>query len=241
MDITKSNNEPSRLSQYNIRTNVLETYTLNDIILPKQWAIQKDSQPRTELTNLHPGTMYNITITSTSDTYGEGGTSSIIANTTIGTPEPEPPFAEIIKRNDQTVEVEIPALRNDNGPITTVQVIVFFIDSELSQTFDQSLLKDSAHAQEDGTSYYIAAELSNENRARRFIVGDGMMYGRYLNSALPRNRQVIVGLGIISAMGNIRKSRYSQKKQPDQVKQEVVYVMSGDTSKFSASLDNVTR
>lgn len=231
LDVLKSDYEPSRLTQYNIRTNVLRTYASNDIMLPKQWAIQRDSQPRTELTNLHSGTTYNVTITSYSEKYGEGGTNSIVADTMIGQPDPEPPFAKIIKRNDQTVEIEIPQLRNDNGPINTIQVVVFFIDSELSQTFDQNLLKNFAHAQEDGTSYYIAAELSNDNRTRRFVVGDGLMYGGYLNAPLPKNRQVVVGLGIISSLGSVTKSRYAQLKQPDQNQEEVLYVMSGDTSK----------
>lgn len=51
---------------------------------------------------------------------------------------------------------------NENGPISSIQVAVVFVDSELSQKFDETLLKGYKEAMDDGTSYYIAAELPNE-------------------------------------------------------------------------------
>lgn len=124
--------------------------------------VEKRSDSQIELVNLHPGTKYNITITSESENNGEGGTSYILAETEIGIPDPEPPEPKIVNKEGSTMLIEIPPLININGPITYVHVIVVFVDSEISQRFDESLLKSFNEAQEDGTDYYIAAELTNQ-------------------------------------------------------------------------------
>lgn len=150
------------LSQYIIRARVLKSYSSLIVPPPPQWTVEKRHNSKIELVNLHPGTKYNITITSESDAHGEGGVSSIIAETEIGIPDPEPPQPKVLKREGNTMTIEIPPLVNDNGPISAVHVVVIYIDSELSLTFDESLLKSFSEAQEDGVNYYIAAELSNE-------------------------------------------------------------------------------
>lgn len=108
------------------------------------------------------GSTYNITVRSYSEEYGEGGVKWIIGETEIGYPDPEPPQPIIRSKNGRTLTIEIPPLSNNNGPVTAVHVVVRFVDSELSQQFDEDLLKDFKQASEDGTNYYIAAELANE-------------------------------------------------------------------------------
>lgn len=77
-------------------------------------------------------------------------------------PEPAPPQPNILSADGKTMTIEIPSLINNNGPVSSVQVIVLFVDSELSQQFDESLLKGFKQASEDGTNYYITAQLANE-------------------------------------------------------------------------------
>lgn len=108
------------------------------------------------------GSMYNISIRSFSEEYGGGGLSWISADTEIGEPEPVPPQPTVLKTNGRTITIEIPQLINNNGPITVIQVVVVFLDTELSQQFDENLLKGYAQAVEDGTNYYITAELPYE-------------------------------------------------------------------------------
>lgn len=204
------------LSRYIIRAKIVRSYSsMSNLPLP-QWSVEKGIDSQIELVNLNPGTTYNITVQSMSDDYGEGGTSSIFADTLIGIPDPEPSQPKIIKRDGQTITIEIPLLTNNNGPISAVQVIVVFVDSELSQTFDEELLKDFKQAQEDGTSYYIAAELPSENRTRQFTIGDGKLYGGYLNAQLTIDRHVHVALGIISKMESITKTRYAVETSHEQ-------------------------
>lgn len=94
--------------------------------------------------------------------HGEGGVNYIIGETLIGEPDPAPPQPNIRSMDGKTITIEVPSLVNNNGPVSAVQVIVLFVDSELSQQFDESLLKGYKQASEDGTNYYITAELANE-------------------------------------------------------------------------------
>lgn len=204
------------LSRYVIRAKILQSYSSMAKLPLPQWSVEKGTDSQIELLDLNPGTKYNITVQSVSDEHGDGGTSSIIAETEIGTPDPEPSQPKVVKRDGQTMIIEIPPLINNNGPITAVQVIVVFVDSELSQTFDENLLKNFKEAQEDGTSYYIAAELLNENRTRQFTIGDGKSYNGYLNAPLVTDRHVHVALGVISKMDSITKSRYAVETSHEQ-------------------------
>lgn len=154
--------EDTTLTRYAIRANVVKSFSSMGVLPPPQWIVEKRSDSQIELVNLHPGTAYNISITSESEVHGEGGISYVLAATEIGIPDPEPPQPKIVKKDGNTMLIEIPQLINDNGPITYVHVIVVFVDSELSQRFDESLLKNFNQAQEDGSNYYITAELENE-------------------------------------------------------------------------------
>lgn len=108
------------------------------------------------------GSMYNISIRSHSGAYGAGGLSWITADTEIGEPDPMPLSPTVLTNNGRTTTIEIPQLVNNNGPITAIQVVVVFLDAELSQQFDENLLKSHSQATEDGTNYYITAELPYE-------------------------------------------------------------------------------
>lgn len=155
--------QSNSLTRYNIRANIIKKFGTNSMSPLPQWMVEKaGTSSQIELVNLNPGAQYNISVISFSDDFGEGGSAWIIEETEIGMPEPEPPEPKTIKREDKTLTIEIPPLTNNNGPVSAVHVIVIFVDSELSQQFDESLLKGYKQAIEDGTNYYITAELSNE-------------------------------------------------------------------------------
>lgn len=103
-----------------------------------------------------------MSIRSYSDDFGEGGLSWTLSWTEIGIPDPSPPLPNVLNTNEKTSTIEIPPLNNDNGPIQHIHVVVILVDSELSQEFDESLLKGYTAAYEDGTSYYITAQLPYE-------------------------------------------------------------------------------
>lgn len=88
--------------------------------------------------------------------------SYIQTSTEIGIPDPSPPLPNVLTSNERTITIEIPSLINENGPISSVQVVIVLVDSELSQKFDETLLKSYKEAIDDGTSYYITAELPYE-------------------------------------------------------------------------------
>lgn len=90
--------------------------------------------------------------------------SYVQASTEIGIPDPSPPLPNVLASDEKTITIEIPPLLNENGPISSIHVVVVLIDSELSQKFDETLLKGYKEALDDGTSYYLTAELPNEVR-----------------------------------------------------------------------------
>lgn len=155
--------QPESLSRYKIQANIIKKYGSNSVSQLPQWMVEKSgATAQMELVNLNPATTYNLSVISYSEVVKDGGVASIVAETDIGIPDPKPPEPKTIKRAGKTLTIEIPPLINNNGPISAVHVVVIYVDSELLQQFDENLLKDFKSAVEDGTNYYIAAELGNE-------------------------------------------------------------------------------
>lgn len=229
--------QPDSLHRYKIRANIIKKFGTNSVSLLPQWMVEKsEKNSQIELVNLNPGTTYNISVISWSEDFGEGGIASIVGETEIGIPDPPPPEPKTVRHGGKTLTIEIPPLINNNGPVTALQVVVIFVDSELSQKFDENLLKGYKEAIEDGTNYYITAELSNEVMlkmslkceqssgivpikmfhflfdfqitSRKFVIGNGLNYGGYDNVPLPTDRHVHAALGVISKVGNITRKRY---------------------------------
>lgn len=194
------------LKQYLVQAEVLHSYA-SSILPPPQWIVQK-TESRIEISNLHPGTTYQFTIISDS-LGGLGGNRSFKCSTDIGIPDPEPEQPKVISQTENTRVIEIKPTKNNNGPISRYQVIVIFVESGLVQNFDERLLKRYKMAQEDGTNYYIAAEIELGQDPRRFTVGDGRTYNGYENPALPSNSHVHISIGVVSIQDEITKVRFS--------------------------------
>lgn len=157
-----STSTDTSLTRYVIQANVIKTFSSIVLPPPPQWTVEKINPTQIEIVNLHPGTTYNISVTSESDENGLGGTNSTITDTEIGIPDPAPAEPKIVGRDGSKLTIVIPHVINNSGPVTSIHVVVLFVDSELSQTFDTNLLKSYNEAQENGTSYYITAEIQNE-------------------------------------------------------------------------------
>lgn len=154
--------QPDALTRYTVRAKVLKQFGSAASTQILEWTVDRAEQAsQIECVDLHPGTTYNLSVTSYSDSHGEGGMGWIIGETEIGVPD-MPPQPMVISRKEKSLAIEIPPIHNSNGPVTAIHVIVIYVDSELSQEFDESLLKGYKQAAEDGTSYYITAELSND-------------------------------------------------------------------------------
>lgn len=107
------------LDEYIIRANILKKFGSNSIPPLPQWMVEKNgASAQTELVNLNPGSTYNLSIISHSYEFGEGGIASIIAETDIGQPDPEPPQPNVVNRDKKTMTIEIPFIANNNGPVT---------------------------------------------------------------------------------------------------------------------------
>lgn len=213
--ITLKWDEPEQkkfLRDYIVRVSPIKTFAKS--LLPGQWTVTKDNN-HVDLSPLHPGTTYLIEIVSNSDN-GEGGIASVTIETEIGIPEPEPQQPTVLSRSDTSLVIEIKPQTNINGPISFYHVVVSYVDHGLIQQFDENLLENFKQAQEDGTSYYIAAELEYQESVRRFTVGDGRYYRGYQNVALAPDSHVHVSIGIVSKMGNVTHRRYAASTSHEQ-------------------------
>ncbi len=193
------------LRDYIVRVNPIKTFAKS--LLPGQWNVPKENN-QVDLSPLHPGTTYLIEIISNSD-HGEGGVASVTIETEIGIPEPEPQQPTVLSRSDTTLVIEIKPQTNINGPISFYHVIVLNVDNGLVQQFDENILANFKQSQEDGTNYYITAELEYQDTVRRFTVGDGRYYRGFQNVQLSPQSHVHVSIGIISKMGNVTTRRYA--------------------------------
>ncbi|XP_036674021.3 putative inactive tyrosine-protein kinase Wsck [Drosophila suzukii] len=206
------------LDNFLIRAEVLRTYSSLPAFPQPEFMVQK-TETQFELTDLHPATLYNISVRAICQDpqagQSECGQASIEANTQVGQPSPAPAQPKILSRTDRTVTIELSPIRNDNGPLSKLLIIVEYVDNALSQPFDSQLLGSWQQAQQDGVPYYIAAELEydrpEDNRTRHFVVGDGKRYGRFSNKPLDQpNAHVHISLGVVSTLEGVTKTLYSR-------------------------------
>ncbi|XP_017122672.1 putative tyrosine-protein kinase Wsck [Drosophila elegans] len=207
------------LDNFLIKAHVVRTYSSLPAFPQPEFMVQS-TETQFELTDLQPATLYNISVRAKcrvpqQTAQSECGQASLQAITEVGEPSPAPPPPKIVSRTDRTVTIELSPIRNDNGPLTTLLVIVEYVDNALSQPFDSQLLGSWQQSQQDGVPYYIAAELDydrpEDNRTRHFVVGDGKRYGRFSNKPLDQpNAHVHISLGVVSTLEGVTKTLYSR-------------------------------
>ncbi|XP_026482492.1 putative tyrosine-protein kinase Wsck [Ctenocephalides felis] len=162
----------------------------------------------TELLNLHPGTIYNISVRADFHQM-EGESTYTQAETLIGEPEPSPLPPTVISNLNNQIVIKIHPAVNYNGPVSAYRVIV----SDESQMigFDAELLQPYKAAKIDDLSYYIAAELKPHDINKDFIVGDGSTYNGYYNAPLDKSdtSDYRISVGLVSTYKGVTRIRYS--------------------------------
>ncbi|XP_067617277.1 putative inactive tyrosine-protein kinase Wsck [Eurosta solidaginis] len=210
---TMNSKSVQEITNFLIRTHVLHTYSALPFFPQPEFIVQ-GMETTFEITDLHPATEYNITVEAMCAQL-ICGSDSLLAHTMVGVPSPMPPQPRVLRTTETEMTIEIPQMRNDNGPLSKVLVIVERIDPALSQPFDTELLGSWQKAQDDGLPYYIAAELDyngpEDNRTRVFVVGDGKSYGSYVNVPLnTTNADIHLSLGLVSTLDGITKTLYTR-------------------------------
>uniref|UniRef100_T1P8M4 Protein tyrosine kinase n=1 Tax=Musca domestica TaxID=7370 RepID=T1P8M4_MUSDO len=214
-----------RITNYMIKTERLHTYSMQPFFPQPEFIVQ-GNETKFEITDLHPATRYQITVQSLCESNTQGaskcGTSVVEGTTLIGEPSPMPPPPKVLTTTDKTITIQIKPVRNNNGPVTKVLVIVEHVDDAITQPFDSALLGSHSEAEENGLPYYIAAELDydrpGDNKTRKFIVGDGKRYGRYTNPPLDnKNSDVHISLAVVSTLNNITKILYARSTHEQHV------------------------
>ncbi|XP_049290355.1 putative inactive tyrosine-protein kinase Wsck [Anopheles funestus] len=206
------------IEEFEIVAQVTRTYA-SFRIYPVRWSVHNVSTGF-ELSNLQPGTEYNITVISVS-AKGAGGMTSIAGSTEIGRPDPEPEEPIILRRFESTISIQIPRATNNNGPVNYYRVVVHYVNSELIQQIDESQLNTFQQSKENKVPYYIAAELEmKDDQLLQFTVGDGREYRSYFNPPITARTHVHISIGVVSILNHVVKVRYAtttheQHQYPD--------------------------
>uniref|UniRef100_A0A1B0FBF7 Tyrosine-protein kinase Wsck n=1 Tax=Glossina morsitans morsitans TaxID=37546 RepID=A0A1B0FBF7_GLOMM len=198
------------ITNYRIKSELTKTYSSLPLFQPPEFFIQ-NTQTEIEITDLYPATEYNISVETICEGNKKCGTSYLSASTLIGEPSPIPAQPIILKTTDSTITIQIDPIRNDNGPVNKILIIVERMDDTISQAFDAKLLGTLQEAEDSGLPYYIAAELDYINGSRKFIVGDGKQYGRYKNSPLDtKTSHIHISLGVVSTLNGVTRTLFTR-------------------------------
>lgn len=192
-------------TDYVVVANSVNTYYTTSQLEPRQWMFP-NSTLKAGLPDLHPGTLYNISVA----TYFRGVTGVKISHTVwtqIGEPE-EPEVPRIVKRDKGQIMIQLSPMVNENGPITAYRIVVVYGVGQ--GEFRKDMLKSFHEAQSEGIPYYITAELNPQELRDEFVVGDGRTYGNYYNPPLPLDSNIHVTVGVVSSLNNITKVTYAQ-------------------------------
>lgn len=203
------------LDHYIVRAEVLHTYSTRPLINP-EWTVPKEDR-QFDLVGLQPATKYNVTVTSIGVdgpplTDSTRGSISQVQWTRLAEPDNEPAEPEVLSVAETSQIVRVHPVVNNNGPVSKYRLVVIYVTYGLMQTFDESLLRSYNESQEEGTQFYIAAELElGNNKTRNFKIGDGAIHNGYYNAPLPPGKSHIhVAVGVISTLNNETRSRYGQ-------------------------------
>lgn len=192
------------ITGYKIKSDVVFTYSA-DVIKSLEWVFSNTTF-HTALTNLHPGTTYNLTICALS-VNGPGAATHAEVETIIGDPDPSPPDAKVIHRYPDRMEIKIPNATNYNGPVSNYRVVV--INEEFQQGFLPEYLKPYYEASKEDIPYYITAELDPYEIQNNFVIGDKHTYNGFYNAPLPQSREIGISIGVVSSKKGITKVRYT--------------------------------
>uniref|UniRef100_A0A1A9WB42 Protein kinase domain-containing protein n=1 Tax=Glossina brevipalpis TaxID=37001 RepID=A0A1A9WB42_9MUSC len=166
-----------KITNYRIKSELTKTYSSLPLFKQPEFLIQ-NTQTEIEITDLYPATEYNVSVESICEGNKKCGISYLLASTLVGEPSPAPEQPIILKTTDTTITIQIESIRNDNGPVDKILIIVERVDNTISQPFDAKLLGSWQEAEDSGFPFYIAAELNYINGSRTFVVGDGKRYGQ---------------------------------------------------------------
>ncbi|XP_063699112.1 putative inactive tyrosine-protein kinase Wsck [Culicoides brevitarsis] len=212
-----------KITEYQVKAEVEFTFGTN-IQMERFWTVQPEMNEY-ELSNLHPGTTYNITLYAMQN--GDVSANSSIQETTfIGVPYPKPEEPIILSESDTTKTIEImrtdSIYHNENGPVSAWRVVVHMVEGDLYQPFDPELLRDYRGAREDGLPYYIAAEVGN--RTKTLTIGDGNRHGDFENPPLPVGKHIHISIGVVSMLNNRTEVLYSDTTHDQHTRMETIAI-----------------
>uniref|UniRef100_T1IQU4 Dol-P-Glc:Glc(2)Man(9)GlcNAc(2)-PP-Dol alpha-1,2-glucosyltransferase n=1 Tax=Strigamia maritima TaxID=126957 RepID=T1IQU4_STRMM len=195
------------VKMFKLTAQILSTFDKNsDEITPKEWMFPNTTF-KGSINGLIPATKYNLSIQPLND-FGDGPFTTGVYWTEVGTP-PIPPAPDILSRNNsQLMSIKLPLIELNTGPVSNYVIIVY--DESRFEPLDAKKLTNVTEATKHKVPYYVAAELSPNEAAMPFVVGDGGTYNGFLNAPLPDDKTYTVIVGVVSSLNGITRASYSK-------------------------------
>ncbi|XP_033636989.1 receptor-type tyrosine-protein phosphatase F-like isoform X1 [Asterias rubens] len=133
------------------------------------------------ITQLDPGTKYQILLTART-AVGTGEDASVEAFTKPKTdiPKPAPPTVDTSTSTATTVAISLPNDEDD----TYVTSYLIAVKKTSNKRAAVDIDGEVFGSYNENPNAYIAAEIAKGDKTNSFVVGDGAMYGGYLNAPL---------------------------------------------------------
>ncbi|KAF2878975.1 hypothetical protein ILUMI_27185 [Ignelater luminosus] len=160
--------------------------------------------------NFLPCTKYNVSVLAISS-HGKGNAVYQIIETLVGIPDYVPSTPTILKRSGKKMIVQLQSVMNNNGPTSAYQIAV--VNEDMSQVLQTENLKSYSEAMDEGFAYYVTAEIPPQDIKRNFTIGDGRLYGGFVNAPLEPYAQYQVLLGIVSRHNNVSRIVWSNSTE----------------------------
>ncbi|XP_035222056.1 putative tyrosine-protein kinase Wsck, partial [Stegodyphus dumicola] len=204
------------IEKYQVSAYPIRSYAKMEILNRNEWTFY-NSTFRSDLVQLHPGTLYNISVwavtnngytdPTTKNVWTEVGGEKKCKNYQLAPKPDEPPPVEIIERSGEIMMIDLPVGQSDKGPITSYYVVA--IEKSPIIFFNPEEAGNYSFSQETGLPFYITANLSPEEANQTFVIGDRKTYDGYYNAPLSEKHDYEVLVGVVSSLNGVTKVAYS--------------------------------
>ena len=231
------------IRNYRVRLKVVESFSRAEYRATDRELELTGSDLTARLTDLLPGSQYNISVSARNDRGQYGAEAWSQVWTRVGTPDtPAPPV--IVSRDEQRgeIRVRLEQVEDNGGQVRQYQVIV--AEGQHPSLQDAPLL-NYQRAEAEGRGYWVAAQISPqylESRGWELSLGDGQLYGGYLNHG-PLNSGLgyQVAVRVVQSLNGESKTSVSDLVSADDDHDNIVLRVldSGDSDQYLYHVDSV--
>ncbi|PIK44887.1 putative receptor-type tyrosine-protein phosphatase F [Apostichopus japonicus] len=179
----KPDNPRGFIINYQLQHRPIQKSMINNVALefgPKVEIANSGAHIVYQLTDLEPSTVYEIQLNAKTSA-GEGEVVSITERTNLFTGLQPPTLPSEIIQDGTSATLTLPAIDQQYAS-------AYFIRVRVNNQAKRKRDVDNYKPFSENPDHYIAAEVEKKDENQTFTVGDGEMYGMYLNAPLRKEK-----------------------------------------------------